>query len=85
MMIILCCSSLSWLVIRISEVVNVKIQCVCLLRPFLCRWFSLEAMSAHFKGQTSHEAHTPHFDDYVVLWLTIFVGDPNFEVENVKI
>lgn len=38
-----------------------KISCGRPLRPWLCRRFTLMAMQANFRGQSSLEAHIPHF------------------------
>lgn len=57
--IILCYSSPSLLVIRISEIKNAKLSRGHVLRLWLHKRLDLTNMHAHLKGQTSHEARIP--------------------------
>lgn len=50
---IVCYSSPSLFMIRISDFKNNEISCGRWLRPLICIWFSLKAMLTNFQGQTS--------------------------------
>lgn len=56
LMIIMCYRSLSFLVIGIYEIKNVKIWCEHILRTLLCSQFALTNMPSQFQGQTNPEA-----------------------------
>ena len=85
LIIIVCYSLVSLLVIGISEVKNAKNHRGRLLIPSLCSWLALTAMLAHIQGQTSPEAHIPPILTiivcYILLSLLVF---GIFGVENFK-
>ena len=76
LMIIVCYSSPSLLVIKIYKVKNSKIWCGRSLRLWLCSRMALTAMTSHFQFQTNpNHAYTPY---YRVLQLIIFSYDRYF-------
>ena len=59
LIIIVCYSSPSLLVIGISKVENVKMMHRRLLRPCLCNWLSLTDIPAQFQGQMNPKVRIP--------------------------
>ena len=67
-----------------SDFKNSKNYCGRPSRPWICSRFALTASPSQFQGQTRPEARIPPFQWFSCAISNHFLGDPDFDVKNVK-